>query len=167
MQYTLAKEKFDNALKAAEAEFSALGVKVLSELDVVENELDGGESEVIMLFGSLGLSYDGFSEDDVYYLSLEAKVYADEIEDGTVCDALSRFSSEVSGILERLKDSTDPAETLKLLGKEVDEELEREAKEALLRETRAVKRDLIRAIIVTVAVFAIAIISVIISKLVN
>jgi hypothetical protein len=167
MNVSIAKQRIEDALKAAEATLAGLGINVTSEIEVTGNELDGGEVDVLMILGSLAISADGLTEDDTYYDSIDIKVSGDEVDDNVLENAIAAFGKRVADIKAKLAGAEDPAEAVRAMGLAVDEELETKYREELAREHRAVKRDLKIAIFATAALLIVGLIFVIVSSIVK
>lgn len=165
MKFTEAKEKIEALLAAAGERITAAGVKVTPETELIENQISETEAEPLMLLGSLALYTDGMGEDDVYYISVEAKIEGGEVSDEALEAAMPKFDARVAEAAERLSAAEDKTETLLAMGREVDAELERLYEEEARRNEAAMKRDLKIAIIGSAAIIVLVVLAVIISKL--
>ena len=165
MNLNEAKIAIDEALKRAEAQLDIPGLKLTREIEVAENELNDGTTEALMVLGSLAISAEGLTEDDTYYLSIDAKVNAGEVDEALLGKSVAALPERVNAIKARLAEADDVAEAVKAMGLEVDEELETKFREELAREHGAVKRDLKLAIFATAAMLLVAVVFVIVSTL--
>ncbi len=160
-----ARLKIEEALSSAEAELAVLGILVSGEIDIAENELDSGEREPLVILGSLAVSAEGLGEDDIYYLSIEAKVTEGEVDESELDAAIAAYKERVTGLRARLEGQTDIAEALREAGKEIDEELEEQFRKELEKTDKLVKRDLKIAICATVLMLIAAVVFVVVSKI--
>ncbi len=167
MNVNEAKQRIEDALKAAEGNLAGLGINVTSEVEVTGNQLDGGEVDVLMILGSLAISADGLTEDDTYYDSIDVKVANDEVDDNVLENAIRAFGERIDGIKTRVASAADPKEAVREMGLEVDKELETKYREELAREHRAVKRDLKIAIFATAALLLVGLIFVVVSSIIK
>lgn len=165
MNVTDAKLKIEDALATARTELAGLGADIKDELDVMENELKDGGSEVINIIGALALSAEGLTEEDTFYLSIEAKVEGGEVDETLLSEALGAFHERVAKVKDRLAAAENISEAIKEMDREIDEELEAKYREEMERTNKAVKRDLKIAIGATVAIVLIALLFVIVSNL--
>ena len=165
MKYTEAKEKIEALLSEAAAKLEALGITVSCETELIENHISETESEPLMILGSVALTMDGLTEDDTYYVSVEARIDDGEVSDEAIASAEPKFRTRIDEAYERLEAAEDRKAELVNMGLEVDAELERLYEEELARSERAMKRDLMIAAIGTGVLVAAVIIAIIISKL--
>ena len=165
MTYTEAKEKIEALLTEARAKLEPLGITVSTETELVENRISETEVEPLMLLGAVALTMDGLTEDDTYYVSIEARIEDGEVSDAALEEAVPKFHDRIDAVYERLSAAEDKTATLVEMGKEVDAELERLYEEEVARSERAMKRDLKLAIIGSAAIIILVIVAVILSKL--
>lgn len=165
MIYTEAKEKIEALLNEAKAKLEPLGLNLSLETELVENQISETESEPLMIIGSVALTMDGLTEDDTYYVSIEATVEGTEVSDESLEEATPKFLDRIEAVYERLSAAEDKTATLIEMGKEVDEELERLYEEEVARNERAMKRDLKLAIIGTAAIVGAVVIALILSAI--
>lgn len=165
MNLTEAKEKAQAALNDAEAALGKYGVKLTAELEVAENEISENESEALMLLGTLALTTDDLTEDDVYYLSFEAKVSDNTVDEAELGAAVAEFSDKVNAVADRLNMGPDATTVIKALDKEVDEQIEAEYRAAVDAAHRAVKREMKVIIFAIVLLAVVAIASAVIAAL--
>lgn len=165
MNFNEAKKKIDAALGTAEEKLAGLGITVTRELEVTENQISECESETLYIIGSLALTGEGLTEDDTYYLSIEARVEAGEVSEEALDEAIAKFDARALEAYERLSQAEDKLATLVLMGKEVDEELERVYAEEAAKNEKAIKKDLKLAIIGTVGIIVLVVLAVVLSKL--
>ncbi|MBR7116164.1 MAG: hypothetical protein IKC87_00435 [Clostridia bacterium] len=165
MNFNEAKKKIDAALGTAEEKLAGLGITVTRELEVTENQISECESETLYIIGSLALTGEGLTEDDTYYLSIEARVDAGEVSEEALDEAIAKFDARALEAYERLSQAEDKLATLVLMGKEVDEELERVYAEEAAKNEKAIKKDLKLAIIGTVGIIVLLVLAVVLSKL--
>ena len=166
MIYTEAKEKIEAMLSEAKAKLDALGIDVTCECELVENKISEEESEPLLVLGSLALTMDGLTEDDTYYISVEAKIEEGAVSDEAFDEAVPRFNERVESAYARLADAEDKKTTLIEMGKEIDAELERLYEEEVARAQRAMKRDLKLAIIGTAIIVGAVVLGFIIKALI-
>ena len=156
MKYTEAKEKIEALLAESKAKLEALGVTAIDEVEVAENDLGDGESEIMKVFGSIAVKTPELTEDEVFYLSVDLDVYEDEIEDSDVAGATDEFGAALGELIARLEAEEDKSAAIRKLGQEIDEAIEADAKAELARTDKATKRDLM---IATIALGIIAVIA--------
>ncbi len=167
MNVNEAKLKIEKALGEAQDNLSAIGVSTLIEVEVIENQINDEEIEPIMVFGSLALSADGLDEDDVFYLSIEARVVDGEVDGEALSEAIEPFGDRIELIKARLKGKENMAEAIREMSFEVDSEIEASYIEKLERENARVKRDLKIAIVAAVVMFVLAVAMAVASRLVG
>ncbi len=160
-----ARARAEAALKSAEEILTKYGVKLTAELEVAENDVGEGESEALLILGTVAITTDELTEDDVYYISFEAKVTDSEVDEGELEGAISEFLNKVNAVADRLNISTDATTVIKELDREADEEIEAEYREAVDAAHRAVKRDMKVVIFAIVLLAIVAIASAVISTL--
>lgn len=165
MILTDARNKAEAALKTAENTLVGYGLKLVTELEVAENDLGEGESEALLVLGTIALSTDELSEDDTYYISFEAKVTDGEVDDTELEAAIAEFFDKVNSVADRLNMGPDATTVIKVLDREVDEEIEAEYREAVDAAHRAVKRDMKVIIFAIVVLLVVAVASAVISAL--
>ena len=165
MNLNEAKKKIDEALGAKEAKLKELGITVTKELEVTENQISENESEALYIIGSLALTGEGLNEDDTYYLSIEARVEAGEVNEKALDEQITAFISRAEVAYDRLSAADDKLATLVLMGKEIDEELEKVYAEEAAKNEKAIKKDLKLAIIGTVGIIILVVLAVVLSKL--
>ena len=166
MKFIEAKAKLEELLEGARAALAIDGITASVELDITENPISEEESEPIMILGSVALTAEGFGEEDTYYISVEARVEAGEVDAEAIEDSIAAFNTRVEAAVARLTAADDKAATLLLMGKEIDDELQRIYDEEAARSERLIKRDLMRAIIGTAAVLIFVIGAFVISALI-
>lgn len=142
MIYTEAKEKITALLNEAKAKLDTLGISVATESEIIENKITDEESEPLLIMGALALTAEGFSEDDTYYISIDARVEGGEVDEAAIDEAAPKFHERVDAAYARLSAAEDMSATLLEMGREVDEELERIYQAEIEREQRLMKRDL-------------------------
>lgn len=162
-----AKLQIEEALGRAADELSAIGVSTLAEVEIIENQINDDEVEPIMVFGSLELSAEGLDEDDIFYLSLEAKVTGGEVDSEALAEAISALPERIMLIKTRLEGSEDMTAAIREMSHEADAELEAKYIEELERENARVKRDLKIAIAAAVIMFIVAVAMAVASRLVG
>ena len=146
MNYTEAKEKINALLDEAKAKLDTLGILVSTEVELVENHITDNESEPLLILGAVALTMEGLTEDDTYYISIDARIEGGEVEDGALEEATPKFLERIDAAYDRLSAAEDKTATLLDMGREVDEELERLYQAEVEREARARRRDLKMAI---------------------
>ena len=167
MIYTEAKEKIIAMLDEAKAKLDTLGINVSCEIEVIENKISETESEPLLLLGALALTMDGLTEDDTYYISIEAKVEGGECDAAALDEAAPGFFSRVDAAYDRLAAAEDKTATLLDMGREIDEELERLYQAEVERERMLMKRDLKTAFIGAGVILAAALIAFIVKAIMN
>lgn len=165
MKYTEAKEKIEALLAESKAKLEALGVSAVKEVEIAENDLGDGESEIMKVFGSIAVKTPELTEDEVFYLSVDLDVYEDEIEDSDVAGATAEFGEALGELLARLEAEDDKSEAIRRLGQEIDEAIEAEARAELAKTDKATKRDLIIATVALGIIAVIAFVFMVISEL--
>ena len=165
MDYISIKEKIEALLADAKLKLEAEGVIADVEVEVSENDLGDGESDVLKVFGSIGVTTRELGEDEVFYLSVDAPVYDGEVDEDEYNAAVTEFEDALAAVLTKLGEMDDKTEAIRELDREVDEELERKYREEVERQQRAAKRDLTVAIIATVAIVIVAVGAALISRL--
>ena len=163
MNYTEAKAKIEEYLGMANSIFEGLGIRVNTDIEIAENQISEEESEPLLILGSVALSADELTEDDTFYISVDARIEDGEVDGEMLTEALKDFESRCEAIYERLNPSENKAATIIELGREVDEELERIYQEEVERNERAIMRDLKVAIFGTIATLLFVIAATIIS----
>ena len=166
MKFIEAKAKLEELLESARSALTIDGITTSVELDVTENQISEEESEPIMMLGSVALTAEGFGEEDTYYISAEARVEGGEVDDEALGDAIAKFNTRVEAAVARLNSAEDKPATLLLMGKEIDDELQRIYEEEAARSERLIKRDLMRAIIGSAAILLFVIGAFVISALI-
>lgn len=163
MRYTEAKERVEALLGEAKAKLEALDVMAIMDVEVAENDLGEGESEVMKVFGSIAVKTPELTEDEVFYLSVDLDVYEDEIDDEVIDGATAEFKEALGELVARLESEEDKTAAIRTLGQEIDAAIEAEAKAELEKADKATKRDLIVASIalgiIAVVAFAFMVIS--------
>ncbi len=152
-----AREKAEAALKAAEDALKGTGAQVLAELEVAENDLGDGESEALLILGTVALTTEELTEEDTYYISFEAKVTEGEVDEAELEGAIDEFLAKANNVADRLNAGTGATEVIKELDREVDEKLEAEYNEAVDAAHRAIKRDIKIAIIAIAVLLVVAV----------
>ena len=165
MKYTEAKQKVEALLADAKARLEAYGVMADSAVEVVENEVEGGEVDILKVFGSIGVGTAELTEDEIFYLSMDLDVYDEEIDDEDYNAAEKEFGEALGELTARLEGADDKSGAIRELGREIDEALERAHREELERTDRATRRDLTVAVIALVALILVAFGCMLISKL--
>ena len=163
MKFIEAKAKLEELLGKAKDSLAIDGIIASVELDITENPISDEESEPIMMLGSVALTAEGLGEEDTYYISVEARVEAGEVDGEALEDAIAKFNVRVSAAAARLTAAEDKTATLVLMGKEIDDELQRIYDEESARSEKLIKRDLMRAIIGSAAVLVFVIAAFVIS----
>lgn len=166
MKFIEAKAKLEELLESAKAALTIDGIIASVELDITENPISDEESEPIMILGSIALTAEGFGEEDTYYISAEARVEGGEVDEEALEDTIAKFNTRTEAAVARLNASEDRPATLLLMGKEIDDELQRIYDEEAARSERLIKRDLMRAIIGSAAVILFIIGAFVISALI-
>ena len=165
MIYTEAKARIEELLDNAKKTLEMDGITVTTEIEVIENKITDTESEPLAVLGSIALSAEGLTEDDTYYISIEAKIEAGEVSSEALEEAIPGFMERVNSAQDRLSAAEDKTATLVEMGKEVDEEIERRYAEEALKRELAMKRDLKLALFGTGAIILFVILMVILSKI--
>ena len=166
MLYTEAKEKISAILDEAKAKLDALGITVSPEVELIENKLSETESEPLLIMGALALTAEGLTEDDTYYISIDARIEDGEVDGAAIDEALPKFTARVHEAFERLNAAEDKTATLLEMGREVDEELERLYEAELERERMLRQRDLKTAFIGVGLIVVAAILALIIKAII-
>lgn len=165
MNVNEAKLLIEKTLGDAADKLGEVGVDTLAEVEVIENQINDCEVEPLMVFGSLALSAEGLSEDDIFYLSIEAKVRDGEVDAEALDEAVAALPERVELIKARLSGKENMAEAIREMSAEADAELEARYIEELERENARVKRDLKIAIVAAVVMLIVAVVSVVASRL--
>lgn len=166
MDYISTKERLEEHLGGAKKTLEALGVSVDMAVEVITNEIEGEESDVLKVFGSIGIATADITDDEVFYLSVDLDVFDNEVEDDAIDAAISEFDEMLAKVVAKLEASENKTEAIKELDREVDEELAEKYRLEAERQQRAAKRDLTVAIIATVAIVIVAIAAIVISKII-
>ena len=167
MNVNEAKLLIEKTLGEAKDTLNTIGVHTLVEVEVIENQINDMECEPIMVFGSLALSADGVDPDDVFYLSLEARVIEGEVDGEALGEAILPFGDRVEVIKARLDGREDMAEAIREMSYEADCELESSYIRELERENMRVKRDLKIAIVAAIVMFVVAVAMAVASRLIG
>lgn len=167
MNVNEAKLLIEKALGVAADELGKIGVDTLAEVEIIDNRINDDEVEPLMVFGSLALSAVGLDEDDIFYLSIEAKVIDGEVDAEALNEAVAALPERVELIKNRLAGSEDMAAAIREMSAEADAELESKYIEELERENARVKRDLKIAIVAAVVMFVVAVAMAVVSRLVG
>ena len=162
-----AKIRIEEALGAAAEELNIEGVLTKSEVEIVTNTLEDGTEEELMVFGSLAIFAEGLTEDETFYLSLEAKVNEGEVDSEALEMAISALPRRVAVIKSRLAAEEDKAAAIRVIGEEVDRELEAQYMAEVERQQKRATRDLVMALVATGAILLASFAAVIITKLVS
>ena len=166
MDYISTKERLEEHLGEAKKTLLAEGVSVDMAVEVITNEIEGEESDVLKVFGSIGIATADITDDKVFYLSVDLDVFDNEVEDDAIDVAISEFDEMLAKVVAKLEASENKTEAIKELDREVDEELAEKYRLEAERQQRAAKRDLTVAIIATVAIVIVAIAAIVISKII-
>ena len=160
-----ARERASAALKAAEDILKDSGANILTELEVAENDLGDGNSEALLVLGTVALTAEGLEEDDTYYISFETNVNEGKVDEAQLEGAIEAFLATTSEVAARFNEGADAAEVIKELDREVDERLEAEYKAAIEAAHNATKRDIKMAIIAIAVLAVVAIICIVATNL--
>lgn len=165
MILTNAKDRAAAALKNAEDILAGYGVKSTAELEVAENDLGEGESEALLVLGTIAISTEELTDEDIYYISFEAKVNDGEVDDAELEGAIAEFLDKVNAVANRLNMGPDATTVIKELDREVDERIEAEYMEAVEAAHKAVKRDMKVVIFAIVVLLIVAVACAVVSAL--
>lgn len=152
-----ARETAEAALKSAEEILKDTGANVLTALEVAENDLGDGNSEALLVLGTVSLTTEELSEEDTYYISFEANVSDGEVNADELNDAIDAFITNATYVASRFNEGTSATEVIRELDREVDERLEAEYNEAVEAAHRATKRDIKMAIIAIAVLLVVAV----------
>ena len=157
------KALFEEELEAAKAKLEATGFIAIPSIEVEENELEEGGSEVVSVLATLAVSADGLSEDDVLYICMSEDPKTDGEFDGESCQAdVDDFRAHVELVVSRAEETDDKAEAVRQVCREIDREIAEKYQAEVDKMNAAVKKNLKTAIIATVALLAVAAICIVI-----
>ena len=157
------KEIFDKELGAAKEKLEALGLTALPTVEVQENALEGGESEVVSVLATLAVSAEGLSEEDLLYICMSEDPDEAGEFDGERCEEDVRdFRAHVELLAERAGSTENKAEAVRAVCREIDREVAEKYQAELDKMNASVKKNLKIAIVATVALLAVAAVCIVI-----
>ena len=160
------KKKLEDQMKAAISEFEGLNTIVSYDVQVSENTTEDGMVEPIFIFSALSVSASGLSEDDNILLPIDTEIEKNgEVDEAKLNAAIEKFNASVKSIAERLKNAEDINSEIKVIGKEIDDELEKDAIAKLAKENEAIQKTYKTALVAGLGVLAVAVLCIVIKAI--
>lgn len=166
MTVTQTKERIENELSAIKESFGNASHLVKYSVEVEVNNIEGAPVDVTYVFGSLSVGPEGADDDEKLYLPLDAELDDDDnVNEEAFEENLRIFKERVSEIREKILDSDDYNNAVKVIIEDFDREMEEKYKAEIERLNKIAKRNLIIASVAAAFAAVVAIVILVAQKL--